>query len=192
MRNEVSYDLGWSAKAFLSLVWPVIRPALGGGQLMPVEGVATKPMQVALDTLAGIDAWHIGNNGLGIRGIASRVQADTRAWDTFTIRYRRASGAETEYTKRLAAMDSTKGWLYPHITIQAYLSHDKQQLLSCAVIRTEDLFRYAAAELGRDRGRVYMQTVHSDGNTFIVVPWGSLRADGIEMFMWEKGETQHA
>jgi hypothetical protein len=43
------------------------------------------------------------------------------ARNTFTIRYKRASGAKTEYQKRSEAILNNKGYLYPYLTIQAYL-----------------------------------------------------------------------
>lgn len=70
-----------------------------------------------LDMKAGIDAWQLVDN-VGARGIASRVQFDTKSWDTFTIRYIRASGAETEFAKRLRALDdAANGWASPHLTM---------------------------------------------------------------------------
>lgn len=34
MRIDVSNDMAWSAKLFQDQVWPIIKPILGGGDLM--------------------------------------------------------------------------------------------------------------------------------------------------------------
>src|SRR5690606_11157248 len=91
-----------------------------------------------LDKYSGIDAVHIF--GDKVRGVAVRVQWD-RNYKTFTIRYKRASGTPTEFAKRMEAIYTHDGWLYPHLTIQAYAEkREGGRLLSYAVVSTDDLF----------------------------------------------------
>ena len=147
MRPEVAKDLSDSAHAFERVVWPVIRGWLGGGEVRAVESVTAESFQKELDTLAGIDAWHILRNQNAIRGIASRVQSDGNSWRTFTIRLSRHYGQslDTEYRKRLRALQNAdRGFLLPHVTTQAYLTRPRDgELLSVAMVLTTDLFRLA-------------------------------------------------
>lgn len=190
MRGDVAHDLTQSADAFVRIVWPAIERIAGGGRLVPVEAVTTDDITRAFDVLAGIDAWQIA--GGGIRGIASRVQWGPKAWDTFTIRYERRTGAETEYTKRLRALtEIDRGWLTPHITVQAYINCE--ELLACGLVRTADLFSFVreyelanghfplAGDVRDKRRACYLQQNGGDGNLFIVVPWGFLRENGVDL-----------
>lgn len=172
----------------MDLVWPAIREPLGGGQIIPVETVTKEEMRKHLDRLAGIDAWQICGGRGGMRGIASRVQRikhGAKCYNTFTIRYAIASGRETEWDKRLRAIEQAdEGWLSPYWTCQAYISEETQGkpvcLLACAVVRTRDLIGYAKAGLEHeDRAKVYTQTNRYDGNEFLVVNWHGLESAGL-------------
>lgn len=182
--TDFETQVTWSSKAFLDLVWPVIHEPLGGGQLIPVEAVTKEEMRRHLDRLAGIDAWQICGGRSGMRGIASRVQRG-KAYNTFTIRYALAHGGETEWAKRLRAIEQAdEGWLSPYWTCQAYISEDKQDepaaLLACAVVRTRHLIGYVKAALeSNDRSKVYPQTNRYDGNEFLVVNWQGLALAGL-------------
>lgn len=71
-------------------------------------------------------------------------------YKTFTIRYRRASGAVTEYAKRLAAIRGNDGALYPYLTIQAYADKREQgHLLSYAIVKTVRPIRVHRRTLAR-------------------------------------------
>ena len=137
---DFATDLEASSAAFLRVVWPAIQGKFGGGAVVPVESVADKGMATLLDQYSGIDAWHL-SDGKQIRGISSRVQWGT-PWNTFTVRLSRDSGAKTEYEKRKHDIYSGSGWLYPHLTVQAFVGGDKTQegpLLSAAIIKTKSL-----------------------------------------------------
>lgn len=140
MRDDVAVSLKQSSEAFLRFVWPAIAPVLGGGELVPVESVTASEMARNLDILAGIDAWMVKGH-FGMVGIASRVQECPKAWDSFTIRMSRTSGAETEYAKRLRALQAPPGkWLSPYLICQGYvLSWDDGPLLSAAIARMADV-----------------------------------------------------
>src|SRR5437762_25013 len=75
-----------------------------------------------------------------LRGIASRIQYG-RSYPTFTLRYKRSSGAATEFEKRLYAIrHGAQGYIYPHLTIQAYISRPSGRLLAAAVTETSSLY----------------------------------------------------
>jgi len=156
-----------------------------GGEMIPVESTTAASLQATFDTLAGIDAWHLCHEQRAMRGIASRVQTIAEGYEpynTFTIRYRCASGADTEFSKRLAAIrDRDGGWLYPHLTCQAYIDQRKERLLSCAVVRTEDLYVYADDWLDHGGEQASIKVNGADANEFIVVKWVSLKADGVRI-----------
>jgi hypothetical protein len=153
-------DLSASASDFLRVVWPKISPWLGGGEILPVES-ATESQDITklFDQRSGIDAWHLGTNEQ-MRGIASRVQwmnDSEKPWNTFTVRLSRDSGTRTELEKRLEALEAGRGWLYPIITVQAYIAGVKGargDLLSVGCVDTEELIRCAQkiAIAWRDKG----------------------------------------
>ena len=175
MRETVRQDLSRSAAAFRNIVWPQIAMWFGGGHLETVEAVTASQMAKDLDILAGIDAWHIDG---AVRGIASRIQYGI-PYNTFTVRMKRSSGIETEYAKRLQAIESDNGWLYPHITVQAYIDHDI--LLSAAACRTADLIRYIRDNLSS----IKMKSATDNGNSaeFAIVTWEDLKQDhGVKIF----------
>lgn len=146
MRNEVKRDLEDSAYDFQRLVWPVIRPFIGFGELKTVESTVNESIH---DLLAGIDAWQVFNHSGVIRGIASRVQWMDELPSvkrTFTIRLARANQRATEYEKRCHAINHMdKGYLFPHLSIQGYatLPRGQGRLLAAAATTTVDLYRYA-------------------------------------------------
>jgi len=128
-----------SNKAFINLVWPVIKNICGGGEIKPVEIISDNDIAKDLDVLCGIDIWQKISDK-GVRGIASRVQFTNKQWNTFTVRKYRKSGYKTEYQKRLEAINSNGKYIYPYLTCQAYVSLDQSHLLSCGVARTKDIF----------------------------------------------------
>src|SRR5579859_8047998 len=154
MREEVEHDLNESASDFVHVVWPQVAPLCGGGVLYPVEAARHLGWMVALDNCSGIDAFQMLPSGIMLRGIASRIQYG-RYYPTFTLRYKRSSGAVTEFEKRLYAIRHVaQGYIYPHWTIQAYLSKPNGQLLAVAVTETSSLYLYAE-RFREDRSRVY-------------------------------------
>lgn len=191
MKPDVARDLSDSAFDFERVVWPVIRPWLGGGELRAVEAVVHDGFDKELDTLSGIDGWHILRGEHAIRGIASRVQWGN-AWDTFTIRMSRPNGVPTEYEKRLHALNNAeRGFLLPHVTTQAYVADPAREgdLLSVALIRTTTLFREAErlVSTGRDgeRGRWGFRTTYS-GERLLWISWAVFRSPDIKV--WRHGK----
>lgn len=183
MRLATRRDLSDSAHDFERVVWPVIGSWCRGGEIIAVESVTETPFAALIDQKAGIDYWQLSGDGAMLRGLAVRIQWGHN-WDTFTVRAERDSGAKTELEKRIAALsDSRAGWLYPALTVQAYVERRRTgSLISAAVVRTKDLYEYV---LSHDDGESWYYQRTSNA-TFIVVPWANLKAEAISL------RTHHA
>ena len=183
MRVEVRRDLGDSAHDFLRVVWPAVSKIVGGGDLRPVEAVASKGFQADLDQLAGIDAWQVVQ-GKGIRGISSRIQwiaPGKPVFRTFTIRKSRRSGAKTEWDKRIEGIANRQaGFIAPHLLVHAYIQTPRRagRLLYVAVCRVDDLFDFASEN---HRGTVWIERSAPDGNTFAAFRVDALRRKGVKI-----------
>lgn len=136
-----------------------------GKELIEIESTDNNILQM-FDKFSGVDAIQITKDNQ-IRGVAMRVQYGN-AWNTFTIRYKRTSGAKTEYEKRVEALKNEKA--YPHLTVQCYLSNDGNEILSVGIIRTRDLYeqieKYPHIRNFRKAGE--------DGNIFLWVSFKKL------------------
>jgi hypothetical protein len=172
---------------FRDRVAPLLERHFLFGKVISAEEVTDKRDFVRqLDILAGIDAWHI-IDGYGMRGIASRVQECDPSWDTFTIRWDRSNGIETERHKRLRAIhNKAEGLLLPHITVQAYVTPETVRI---GLVNTEALFLQAENHLKENPNPtssklpVYFRKNNFDGNRFLVVSWRWIRiAESVEVF----------
>jgi len=171
-----------SAKDFQDIVWPRLKDKIGGGKIIPVETVTDNIFAKEIDTLAGIDAWHIYKNGMGMRGIASRVQWRINngkiapgfgkyGYQTFTIRHKLANGGNTEYQKRMYAINSdVDRFLFPDLTIQAYLENPEGEFLSAAVIQTRELF-----EIIMTHPQWNDYKIVAGGNEMLVIKWSDIK-----------------
>jgi hypothetical protein len=130
---------------------------------------------VDLDMLAGFDAYQRGRAGM--RGIAARAQrCNGTSFRTFTIRVGRASGAQTEYEKRLwAVRHKDHGAMYPYWTVQSYSTRDGSQVLSIGLARTEELYLFIEAQ--EKRGYPFKPRM-AGTETFIAVSWDSYKRSG--------------
>jgi hypothetical protein len=169
-------DLSKSAEDFQKLVFPKINQLLGGGRASLVEEVSQSAFAKDLDRLAGIDVWHIKDDS-GMRGIASRIQWGDRAFDTFTIRKSRDTGAKTEFAKRKEAIESGQ-WLYPDLTIQAYISMDRTKLLSCGIAKTRDIIEMI------DSG--FAGTNRTDNASFYYLDWSVFEVNGFGITIYKE------
>jgi hypothetical protein len=139
MYNHWSVDNHDSVRAFEEIQHTVI-PALISGDIIRIEKQDNEIL-VTIDQKAGID--YIRNDDTGLQGIAWRAQWGDKAWDTFTIRYKRYTGAETEYEKRIRQI--REGYLYPAFTMQGYFDNRKDNKpLSVGIVRTVDLYQLIA------------------------------------------------
>lgn len=186
---NLNSQLSDSARDFLNVVWPKIKELSWlDGELAPVEATTIKEWANKLDTLSGIDAWYIKKNS-GLSGIASRVQwkpeqSQKYPYNTFNIRYKKPSGAKTEYQKRIEAINSDGELLYPYWTCHAYLC-DKEfgPILSMALARTVDVIEACSLGIGFERINP------TDGTTFINVPWRKLHNEGYQFYAFPSSIT---
>ncbi len=189
VREEVKRDLNESGYDFVHTVWPAVSGYYEGGELYPVETARESGFISKLDTCSGIDAFQFLESRHMLRGIASRVQYGSRYYPTFTLRYRRSNGAVTEFEKRLHAIQHVEqGYIYPHLTIQAYMSRPSGKLLAVAATETKSLYLYAQ-KYREVRSRVYQQRNRSDGNSFLVVLWEPYRQEGHPLMALVSHET---
>lgn len=200
-------DLANSSRDFIHIVWPAINPMIQGGEFVPVESNGhSNALAGLIDRYSGIDAFQLIQGRSLLRGLASRVQwiePDKPPWRTFTIRLDRASGAETEFSKRLFAIRNNQGWLYPHLTIHSYIRDG--ELLDAAIVKTRDLYEFADTGLmellqrnGGDYSslmervrfgeRLYNSMVslnchktQGDNAVFIAVSWSTLKKHHIKV-----------
>ena len=161
-----------SHRQMIDLVMPRMLPLIGGGNIYAVETIVDNEFASRLDMECGVDLWQRLPDG-GHRPIASRVQWGERAWDTFTIRRGRPSGKPTEYHKLKRAISNGWGYLYPAITVHAYIDGTREnpgEVLSAGAARTPDVMAIC------DEPGCEIRTNGADGTEFMVVPWDTLRA----------------
>lgn len=177
-KNKVELVSLQSAQDFRRHVWPIIKDTLGGGRLLTVEGNEYDDFKFSLDRVAGIDAWQVNENSSLMRGLACRVQVVEKPFETLTVRKTSGSGF-TEYDKRLAAINN--GGIYPEITIQAYLSRYKKELLAVYICKTKDLIalceKHPLAQVIRNK---------VDGNQFFSIHWKNFLNWGLPIFVYGK------
>jgi hypothetical protein len=169
MNARVEKDMKWSSKLFLEEVWPMVKKHFGGGELMPMEGRPDMELATLLDMRAGIDGWHLMEDG-GIRGIASRIQKGDKVWATFTVRKSRNTGAATEFEKRKEAIFSGRGQIYPHLTVHAYAKTEAGPVMAAAVCKTSDLIAFI------DKGLATVRP--TDNAEFYACPWHAMKEAG--------------
>lgn len=192
-------DLSWSNTVFRDEIWPVLSPLIGGGDLVVVEG-SERARARSLDILAGIDAWQQFPDAWGVRGIASRIQKGA-SYRTFTIRFERASGNVTEWTKRMMSVTHLEeGVALPGITLQAY--YKRKGVFSGAAVRTIPLYQHIirtlenagvpAADLetfGKRQSKELFGFWHQENfdgrSSFIAVCWDKLKEAGVEVVEFE-------
>lgn len=185
MRADIETSINESMTTFRDVVWPKIEHILGGGRLVAVEGATTDALRLDLDRLAGIDAWHMIDHVGTMRGIASRVQWDTN-YRSFTVRAGLPSGNRTEIHKRLHAIrNQDKGYLYPHLTIQAYVTKASGRLIGAGIIKTTDLYEYIE---NNPIPRLIRNP--QDGHLFAAYFWKDLRAQGYVVHEWEGPQSR--
>lgn len=159
-------DLSDAAYDFKKIVWPAISPKIGGGDLIQIENTKD-PLATKLDRFAGIDAIQQINGQL--RTIACRVQWGDTDWSAFSVRESKTNGAETEFAKRLNAINND--FVYPILTIQAYISEKRiGKLLSVGCIKTIKLYKNLEAK--KISGN--LRTRSSGNAIFIFANWSYL------------------
>ena len=146
-----------------------------GSKIIEIETSDNDVLQM-FDKYSGVDAIQVTKDNQ-LRGVAMRVQYG-KAWNTFTIRYKRSSGSKTEYEKRVDAIENEK--MYPQLTVQCFLSSDSKEILSVGIIRTKDLYDQL-----KDKSIVNFRQAKEDGNTFIWTRWQDLK--GLLFYLKDDG-----
>lgn len=147
----VKEDLSKTAKSFKKVVAPVVSEWVSGDLVSNEESMDPR-MANRFDRDSGIDVWNFKGGG-GTVGVASRIQWGGSVLDknnqpqgTFTVRYARSSGAETEYQKRKKEIFSPAP-ISPFYTVQAYLTEPVGDPICIAMVETEKLIRFIMDEM---------------------------------------------
>jgi hypothetical protein len=151
-------DLSDSARSFQEVVAPVVSEWIGG-ELVSNEGVMESETAERLDQESGIDVWRF-EQGQGTVAVASRIQFGDNSldrndvpWNTFTVRYERSSGVETEFQKRKRDLRRPEN-LVPYYTVQAYLTEPEGEIFSIGMVDTQSLIHFIEENLeGREDER---------------------------------------
>jgi hypothetical protein len=177
----------YNSPHFLPLVWPEIRPILGGGKIIDLETTQNEFFK-SLDRNSGLDYWQHMDNGQH-RGIAVRIV--DQPWKTFTIRYANKYGdKKVEFQKRLDAMRNlNKGIIFPAVTVQALVSNGILQ--DVAVVETYGLYKWLSGDFTSDVPIDLPTTPISyghEGQSFITINWSDVKRAGIKIWSKSSGD----
>lgn len=188
-----------SAKAFVDKVWPIVSGLCGGGRIVSVESLDECDLfRQALDVYSGIDGIQIDDRMCRARGLSSRVQSLKHKpyFESFTVRFARASGLPTEFDKRLRDLQGNGGWLCPAIAIHSYFRPTEEEkygrLRAVGVAYMRSLIRVILEgkkgdEFGNDCDWYIQSTMQkwgqSDNTLFAVVKHDGLKRMK-ERFSW--------
>lgn len=181
--SNFNNDMNWTSGLFEQHVWPSISELCGGGEIITME-ISVDQLADAFDKHSGIDAWQVTPDS-GMRGIGSRIQRikdDVRPYDSFTVRAKRFNGVKTEFAKRKEAVESNRGFVYPYLTVQAYVREQDNQLLSAAVCKTADLIWFI------ENG--YSQENQTTNAAFYVCFWRDMVKAGVKIKTYQNHELQ--
>lgn len=177
MIAEVARDMRRSNVAFQALVWPVVRELIGGGELLSMEDNQDNRLRTLFDTTSGIDAWQY-RNGIGMYGIASRVQPSGRDWSTFTLRVARDNCTRTEAQKLWQAVNESDGRVYPKWFVQAYTTPKSDSLLSVGVCDTRAVLECWRSGIGTTR--------RAPNAEFFAIRWDEMSRAGWSVSVWRE------
>lgn len=145
--TDVEERISASARWFREVVWGEISHWFGDDVKLHTTEMQDSPVAEDFDTLAGVDYW-ITVADAGMVSLASRVQYVD--YTTFTIRYERPTGAETEYQKRRRQYRNNDYEL-PTWTVQAYVDTTLGVIRNVAAVRTQELYSLVLSrEVGDD------------------------------------------
>ena len=157
-------DLKLSTDIFERYIKEPLEKALGGR----IEGAETKKDAISklLDEQCGID-YAIKDNKTGqVRGIANRI--NVKPFPTFTIRYSKDSGVQTEYEKRRIAIYGC--FYFPHWTVQEFVT---DSVIKIAYIPTKVLYKYIEEHINDEKCVGRGRTSNAD---FLWVFWDKVGA----------------
>ncbi len=175
MHKDIRRDY-LQGQADLRKALPILQkhcPEFGAGRYTLV-GEHSGSIANDLDMLDGFDIYQHWRTGM--RGIAGRAQRCEKPFRTFSIRTGRASGAETEYKKRLQAIrHKLEGMMYPYWTMHAYLTMDGSQVQAIGLAKTEELFTWIYQ---REKSGYPFMRIPAGRETFLAVGWDLYRGSG--------------
>lgn len=134
----VKRDMDWSAEATERLIVPLLAEKLDSRVVsVETQSLHSEPCEL-LDLDSAVDLLML-RDGL-VFGVAVRIQPTDDPFDTFTVRLCRENplANATEYDKLRRALN-TPGAICPAYHLQAYISNDRQRLLTAAMCNTRDL-----------------------------------------------------
>lgn len=159
-------DMSTSEANFRQIVWPEISDWFGEDTTLYATEDKSDELRRSFDVTAGVDFWVV-ESGLGMVSIASRVQ--TYDMTTFTVRYSRASGTDTEFQKRVKQLNGD--YELPTWTVQAYIDPTLQILRNAAAIKTDELYEYI---LSQEIGEDFPLIDSNESEQFFPVEWCEL------------------
>lgn len=164
---------------------PIIKKLMNGGEIKAVEG-RDDEICMMLDQNCGTDYFQMYGKGEKLDGVVwgvgSRFQSvwhGSKAFDTFTIRLSRESGADTEFKKRKLAIE--RNGVYPWLTMHGYYDEETGEILSLAIARTKDIWE--CIEKGHCITRKTGQGQIGQA-TFYVVGWDKFKDLGYPIKVW--------
>jgi len=174
MYNTVDKDLKDSVIALEKIKGNYLSKIISG-KIHTIESRRNEIL-ILLDMKSGID--YIREDENGLQGIAARCQWDdgrpSYPYNSFTIRFKRHTGAETEFEKRNKQIQH--GYFYPAFTLQAYFDNrENNNLLSLGIIPTRTLYDFIEKNKGRlnQKGLPIIKEKKSD-NIFLFINWNDL------------------
>jgi len=147
------------------------------GHVVQVEGLKIEGLTDGQDPLRGLDFAGIDYlySHRGVKGLAVRVQTDSKNWRTFTLRtWTPNGGSNVEWKKKMIAYNNDS--LLPYLTLQAYIKEDSE-VIGIGIVKTKDLLKYCL-----DGGKVKDQTNRQDGTKFKAISWDDLRQAGLKVY----------
>jgi hypothetical protein len=162
------------------LIWPLISPYCGGGNIEMVEG-SDDSFKRFLDMSCGIDAFQVSQNK-SIKGIAHRSQECwVEPFNTWTIRELTKNKSQQTEWKKLIDADSES--IKPYLHVQSYFNKKTKDFICAAGIRSSQLI-----EVMRNNQDLFKRhTNDEDGTVFRSLSWDTARQNGIE-FTWINGD----
>lgn len=168
MYNNWCVDLSDSVKALETIKNNELKKILDG-EIYSIEN-SNNEVLILMDKFSGLD--YIRKNDKGLQGVAARVQWG-KNWQTFTIRFKRHTGTETELEKRLSQIDN--GYIYPAFTLQAYFNaRNENKLLGMAIVKTKFLY-----SLYLEKPNLFYEK--KSDNLFLCINWNDIIKENKEI-----------
>jgi hypothetical protein len=187
-KAQWEHDLSDSRRHFAHIVWPEIQHWFADDkqdvELLPTEGV-NAPLHERFDTIAGVDFW-IVDGGDRMVSLASRVQAQYDK-TTYTVRYGRESGVDTEHQKRVRQYRDDTAHL-PTYTLQGYVDATLGVLQNAAMLPTDQLYEYIITHRCPITDDDLIPS--NERERFYAVNWDNLTQYDLRVYNWERAGLQ--